>query len=204
MLKAIDSYLTAHPHTANQTFHNLVAHINLHSPNFSQSAGDVGCTASVQSSNISSTVATLLDSPTFITALATAAAVPPLPRSPRLSWTGRGGQRGQQKKTTHLLRIHHVPTVTLMDTMFTPALTATKCDGALSPKTTLTIRVYRHTVRYQGLRSDVPENTVTNAVGYKPPHLSFTTASKLASVRRIRKTSSKTIRCLGCHYWSPS
>ena len=39
--KAIDSYLTAHPHTANQTFHNFVAHNTLHSPNFSQSAGDM-------------------------------------------------------------------------------------------------------------------------------------------------------------------
>ena len=104
--KAIDSYLTAHPHTANQTFQNLVAHITLHSPNFSQSAGDMGYTASathispLQSSDISATVATLLNSPTFITALATAAAaaaVPPPPRSPRPSRTGRGGQRGQPK-----------------------------------------------------------------------------------------------------------
>ena len=104
--KVIDSYLTAHPHTANQTFHNLVAHITLHSPNFSQSAEDMGYTASathttpLQSFDISSTVATLLNSPTFIAALATAAAaavVPPPPRSARPPRTGRGSQRGQPK-----------------------------------------------------------------------------------------------------------
>ena len=103
--KAIDSYLTAHPHTANQTFNNLVAHITLHSPNFSQSTGDMGYTAAathinpVPTSEISSTVATLLLSPTFLTALATAAAaaaISPPPRSPRPSRAGRGG-RGQLK-----------------------------------------------------------------------------------------------------------
>ena len=99
--KAIESYLTAHPHTANQTFHNLVTHITLHSPNFSQSAGDMGYTAAAthitpsSTSEISSTVATLLLSPTFLAALATAAAaaaISPPPRSPRPPRANRGGQ----------------------------------------------------------------------------------------------------------------
>ena len=45
-----------------------------------------------------------------------------------------------RKQPTHLLRIHHVPTVMLMDTMLTAVPTATKCDGVHSPKTTLTKR----------------------------------------------------------------
>ena len=54
----------------------------------------------VPTSEISSTVATLLLSPTFLTALATAAAaaaISPPPRSPRPPRAGRGGQRGQLK-----------------------------------------------------------------------------------------------------------
>lgn len=95
--KAIDSYLTAHPHTANQTFHNSIAHTTLHSPTFSQSDGDMGYMASAIHTDVSSTAATLLNSYTFITALATAAAaaaVPPPSRSARPPRTGHGSQHG--------------------------------------------------------------------------------------------------------------
>lgn len=103
--KAVDSYLTAHPHTAQQTFNNLVAHVTLHAPNFSKSAGDLGYTASathLTSTDMASTVATILASPTFITALssaAAAAAVSPSSRSNRPPQTGRGGRGGRNRST---------------------------------------------------------------------------------------------------------
>lgn len=40
--KAIDTYLTAHPLTATQTFISLVEHITLHAPNFTQVTSDMG------------------------------------------------------------------------------------------------------------------------------------------------------------------
>ena len=97
--KAIDSYLTAHPRTATQTFGTLVEHVTLHAPNFSQTSIDIGYTAAA--TNIvppSGDFAAILSSPSFLTALATAAAAAAIPRQPRPPRTGRGG-RNRDRQT---------------------------------------------------------------------------------------------------------
>lgn len=92
--KAINSYLTAHPRTATQTFATLVEHIILHAANFSQTSLNVGYTAAAShitpTSNFGPDFATtFLSSPAFLAALTTAAAAaatsitPRQPRPPR-------------------------------------------------------------------------------------------------------------------------
>ena len=97
--KAIDTYLTAHPLTAAQTFTSLVEHITLHAPNFTQVTSDMGYTAAATfHSAPPPDYATLLSSPLFLTALATAAAAAAIPnpsRSSRPSRSGRAGRGGR-------------------------------------------------------------------------------------------------------------
>lgn len=103
--KAIDSYLTAHPLTATQTFVTLVEHITLHAPNFTPVAADMNYTAAATHTP-SATVpdyTTFLSSPSFLTALATAAAAAALPnsnRQPRSPRLGRGGRRNRAPAAT--------------------------------------------------------------------------------------------------------
>ena len=49
--KAIDSYLTAHPLTATQTFTTLVEHITLHAPNFTQVTANMAYNAAAVSAS---------------------------------------------------------------------------------------------------------------------------------------------------------
>ena len=93
--KAIDLNLTANPRAATQNFATLVEHITLHSPNFARTTSDMGYTASNTTAHSDAT--DLLSSPSFMAALATAAAaaVIPLHRPPRNQRSGRG--RGHSK-----------------------------------------------------------------------------------------------------------
>ena len=99
--KAIDSYLTAHPLTATQTFTTLVEHITLHAPNFTQVTADMGYTAAAVSAPPAPEpdYANLLSSPSFLTAMATAAAAAVAtqpPRQSRSAGSGRGGRSGRK------------------------------------------------------------------------------------------------------------
>ena len=97
--KTIDSYLTAHPRTATQTFATLVEHVTLHAPNFSQTSIDMGYTAAATHMlPLSGDFAAILSSPIFLTALATTAAAAAIPRQPRPPRTDRGG-RGRDRPT---------------------------------------------------------------------------------------------------------
>ena len=101
--KAIDSYLTAHPRTATQTFASMVEHITLHAPNFIQTTTDMGYTAA--SADVGphtvSDISALLVSPLFLSALATAAAAAAavIPLANRRS-RNRGSRSGQSPVPT--------------------------------------------------------------------------------------------------------
>ena len=99
--KAIDSYLTAHPRTATQTFASMVEHITLHAPNFIQTTTDMGYTAA--SADVGphtvSDISALLASPLFLSALATAAAAAVIPLANRRS-CNRGSRSGQSPVPT--------------------------------------------------------------------------------------------------------
>ena len=99
--KAIDSYLTAHPLTATQTFTTLVEHITLHAPNFTQVTADMAYNAAAVSASPAPEpdYVNLLSSPFFLTAMATAAAAAVAtqpPRQPRSAGSGRGGRSGRK------------------------------------------------------------------------------------------------------------